>query len=367
LRGAPPPWHSSGMRVRTALISAGMAAMSFLALMAAQAQATKHVRSQGDVFTLYSTLDESVAAPLIDAFLARNPGVSVDYHDLLAVEIAQRIVAETDAGGTTADFAFSSAMDEQIKLANDGYARAVDVVAADFWPEWAKWRETAFALTYEPAVIVWHKPSFPQGAPRSRLELLDWLKSAKGAGGIGTYDIERSSVGFLYLARDAEHFADVWSLIEAMAGAGLETYPTSRDIIERVATGELALGYNILGSYAMEQAARAPDLGVLLPADFTVVVSRVGLVPRAAARPDLGQRFLEFLMSKEGQSIMADTLHLAALSPQVEGGNTARAMEARIGAHMKPVPVSPGLLAYLDSANRARLVRKWRDALEAGP
>jgi iron(III) transport system substrate-binding protein len=328
-------------------------------------EAPQATAAADDVLTIYSTLDESVATPLIDAFRAQNPGVSVAYHDLLAGEMAQRIVTETDTGQPTADFAFSSAMDEQIKLANDGYARAVDIAAAEFWPQWAKWRETAFALTYEPGVMVWHKPSFPDGPPQSRLELLDWLKTGSGQGGIGTYDIERSSVGFLYLARDTEHFADIWSLIGAMSQAGLKAFPTSRDIIERVATGELALGYNILGSYAMEQAARTPDLGVLLPADFTVVVSRVGLVPRSAARPDLGKRFLEFLMSRDGQTIMAEKLMLAALSPQVGGENTARSMEARMGAQMKPVPVSPGLLAYLDRANRTRLIRKWREALAA--
>ena len=32
-------------------------------------------------------------------------------------------IAETDAGQPTADFVFSSAMDMQIKLANDGYAQ----------------------------------------------------------------------------------------------------------------------------------------------------------------------------------------------------------------------------------------------------
>ncbi len=107
-------------------------------------------------------------------------------------------------------------MDLQIKLANDGYAQPVEIEAARDWPQWANWRDTAFALTYEPGVIVWHKPSFPNGPPQARLELLHWLKTKDAAGRIGTYDIGRSSVGFLYLARDAEHFADIWSLVAAM-------------------------------------------------------------------------------------------------------------------------------------------------------
>lgn len=319
------------------------------------------------VLSIYSTLDQPLAAPLIKAFQAENPGVTVVYDDLLAAEIAARVIAETDSGGHTADFAFSSGMDLQVKLTNDGYALPVNVPLARDWPDWANWREMAFALTFEPGVLVWHKPSFPDGPPQSRLEVIDWLSRPEAMGRIGTYDVTRSAVGYLYLARDAEHFADIWSLVAAMGQAGLQTFPTSQEIIDRVADGRLALGYNILGSYADARARQEPDLGVLLLKDFTVVVSRVGLVPRAAARPDLGTAFLAFLMGREGQTIMAERLRLAAVSLEVSAENSARAMEAALGEQLRPVPVSPGLLAYLDQSKRARIIARWEKALSEAP
>ncbi|MDM7931930.1 ABC transporter substrate-binding protein [Tabrizicola sp.] len=317
-----------------------------------------------DVLSIYSTLDQPLATPLIMAFQARNPGVTVIYDDLLAADIATRVIGETDAGTATADFVFSSGMDLQVKLTNDGYAQPVSVPLARDWPDWANWRDMAFALTFEPGVLVWHKPSFPDGPPESRLEVIDWLSRPQAMGRIGTYDVTRSAVGYLYLARDAEHFADIWSLVAAMGRAGLQTFATSQDIIDRVADGRLALGYNILGSYADARARSEPNLGLLLLKDFTVVVSRVGLVPRAAARPDLGTDFLAFLMGREGQTIMADQLRLAAISLEVSGDNSARAMEAALGEQLRPVPVSPGLLAYLDQSKRARLIARWTAALQ---
>ncbi|MGL5009866.1 MAG: ABC transporter substrate-binding protein, partial [Paracoccaceae bacterium] len=145
--------------------------------------------------SIYSTLDTRLVAPMIGAFQARNPGISVVYEDLLAAEIAERVIAETDAGAATADFVFSAAMDLQMKLANDGYAQPVEI-AAD-WPRWANWRDTAFALTLEPGVMVYHKPSFPDGPPQSRLALIEWLRQTPPElrGRIGTYDIEQSAVG----------------------------------------------------------------------------------------------------------------------------------------------------------------------------
>lgn len=340
------------------LTLAGAARAESVTYAAPDATATKEL-------LIYSTLDNRLAAPLISAFQAVHPDVAVRYEDLLAGEIAARVMTETDAGRPTADFVFSSAMDMQIKLANDGYAQAVAVPAAHNWPDWANWQDTAFALTFEPGVLVYHKPSFPMGPPQSRLELMAWLRAAppEMQGKTGTYDVERSAVGYLFLARDAEHFPDIWSLLRSMAQAGVQTFPTSQDIIDQVADGRLALGYNILGSYAADQARLLPDLGLVLLRDFTVVVSRVALVPRAAASPDLGTEFLAFLMSREGQTLLSEKLRLPAVSLEVSGANSARAMQAALGDQLRPVSVSPGVLVYLDQAKRRRLFRLWHKAL----
>lgn len=318
--------------------------------------------------TVYSTLDEGLAAPLIRAFQEENPDVAVRYEDLLTGVIRDRVRAETDGQGETADFVFSSGMDLQMSLANDGYARPVLSVRSRDWPDWAQWQNKAYALTFEPAVLVYHRTSFPDGPPQSRLALMDWLSQApRGATGlIGTYDITRSALGYLFLARDEERFADVWDMIRAMAAGGLEVFPTSQDIIERVADGRLKLGYNILGSYAADQARLQPELGLVLLRDYTVVVSRVALVPRAARNPDLGEAFLGFLMSREGQEVLSRKLRLPAVSLEVSDANSARMMQAVLGEQLQPVGVSPGLLVYLDQAKRKRLLRRWESAIREG-
>jgi iron(III) transport system substrate-binding protein len=39
-------------------------------------------------------------------------------------------------------------------------------------------------------------------------------------------------------------------------------------------------------------------------------------------------------------------------------------MEAALGDQLRPVPVSPGLLVYLDQAKRARMLSLWNQALD---
>jgi iron(III) transport system substrate-binding protein len=328
----------------------------------------KSGQADAAVLTVYSSLDEPLARPMIRGFQDANPDVAVKYEDMLTGDIYDRIVKETDAGEKTADFAFSSAMDLQVKLSNDGYAQVSNLPMSAAWPKWANWRNTAYALTFEPAVFVYHKPSFVhEPVPSSRAEFVDYLKRKgnKVYGRISTYDIERSGVGFLFMARDQEQFGDIWSVIGAMGAAGVKLYSTSSAILERVADGRFVLGYNILGSYAADWASRYPDVGIVLPKDYTVVMSRIGLVPQAAAEPELGRRYLAFFMSKAGQTIMARELQIPAVSPEVAGENTANTLQELLGAQLRPVPVSPGLMVYLDQVKRARLIAHWNEVLRA--
>lgn len=318
---------------------------------------------------IYSSLDDDLARPLIQAFQQRRPDLAVRYENLLTGTLHDRIVAETEAGSGTADFAFSSAMDLQVKLANDGFALPVVTPDTPDWPDWANWRDTAYALTFEPAVFVYHKPTFRDHPPPStRAELLAWMAEhpAEARGRIGTYDVARSGVGYLFLARDQELYPQIWDIVREMGRAGVRQYPTSADILGRIADGRLAVGYNLLGSYAADWARQHPDLGVILPRDFTVVVSRVALVPRAARAPDRGAEFLGFLMSPQGQALLSRTLRLSAVSLEVGGqALPAGGMAGLEGVRLKPLPVSPGLLAYLDQATRARLLARWNAALSA--
>lgn len=347
--------------IATALtLLAGMASAETTLFPAPSGTALRELR-------IYSSLDSELAQPIIAAFQVKHRDLSVHYEDLLTGELHDRIVAETQSGQKTADFAFSSAMDLQIKLANDGNARPVITPDTATWPDWANWRDTAYALTFEPAVFAYHKPSFAgQDAPATRADLTRWMADHpdQARGRIGTYDVARSGVGYLFMARDQELYPGIWSVVAAMGRAGVQQFATTSELLERIADGRLAVGYNLLGSYAADWARRHPDVGMILPRDFTVVVSRVALVPAAAGNPDLGAEFLAYLMSPEGQSLLSRTLRLSAVSLEVAGQPTpAGGLTDLAGLRLKPVPVSPGLLAYLDQATRAKLLARWNAAL----
>ncbi len=107
--------------------------------------------------TVYASTDLKVAQPLIAAFEARYPGIRVHYQDLNTIELNQRFLAETAALGgkrpapdaAFADVLWSTAMDLQIKLVNDGHAQRYASPERAGLPGWAVWRDEAWGTTFE--------------------------------------------------------------------------------------------------------------------------------------------------------------------------------------------------------------------------
>src|SRR5450432_2034023 len=101
---------------------------------------------------IYSTMDSAEAAPLIADFEALYPKIEVQYNEMNSPEVYGRFIAESESGAGSADITWSSAMDLQIKLANDGYAETYKSPEARSLPEWAVWHDEAYGTTFEPAV-----------------------------------------------------------------------------------------------------------------------------------------------------------------------------------------------------------------------
>ncbi len=170
----------------------------------------------------------------------------------------------------------SSSVDQLLKLANDGCAEAHTSPETARVAEWANWRDEVFGFTYEPAVFVYNTRLVPPAeVPRTHVELADLLRERLDyyRGRVGTYDIRLSGIGYLLAFNDARQTTTVFGrLLESMARASAVARCCTGEILEEVAKGNLYIGYNMLGSYAYEAALRHPDLRVVVPRDYTLVL-----------------------------------------------------------------------------------------------
>ena len=77
-----------------------------------------------------------------------------------------------------------------------------------------------------------------------------------------SYDAEKSGVGFMLVNQDAKLFPQFWDLVKAMGARGVNLQSSTGTMMERIASGENLIGYNILGSYAITRAKKDPSIGV---------------------------------------------------------------------------------------------------------
>jgi iron(III) transport system substrate-binding protein len=316
---------------------------------------------------VYSTTDNTAAAQLLRDFAELYPKVRVEYLELGSGELYTRYRAEIAANADTADLLWASSMDGQVGLANAGHAATYASPEIPSLPKWAIWRNQAFGTTYEPITFVYNKGLLPAAdVPRDHAALLALLKGRTAAfkGKIAAYDPERSGTGYLLANQDARHFADAWELFRAFGQNALALRTAAADIMEGVIQGEQTIGYGVFGSYARTRAERVPELGIVIPRDYALIMSRVAVISTKARRPNAAKLFLDYLLSRRGQTVLGSRADLYALRDDVAGPTTARGVAEQIGDTAKPIPIDAQLLEPLSETSRREFTRKWRAAMK---
>ncbi|MFZ1773261.1 MAG: ABC transporter substrate-binding protein [Rhizobiaceae bacterium] len=320
---------------------------------------------QASLLKIEASGDIEAIRPLIEDFQAANPAISVTYSDSLTNDLYALLQKECDARRPFADLVFSSSADHIVKLANDGCAQTHVSPETNAAPAFARWRDEVFGFTFEPAVIVYNRTLVPQAdVPHSRDALADLLrnKAALYSGRIGTYDIARSGIGYLFSAHDAQQSSAYGRMLEGFGRASARLYCCSGDLLGDIASGKLLIGYNVLGSYAYGRLKAGAPIGIVLPDDYTLVLSRAAFIPAAAPNPAAGKMFLDYLLSVRGQRIAAErSFYFAFGKPAPEGVDAPDA--DRLPGIWRPIAIGPALLAVTDAHKRQRMLREWNEAL----
>ena len=355
---------------------AALCAASMIAMLAALAPAPVHAQGPGashEIVTRFparenSGLALSVAGPTdtpVFATLARGfqqarPDIAITYREIGSRELYEQAAA---AKLGSVDVLINSAVDLQIKLANDGYAMHYKSPYAAELPPWAVWRSEVFGFTFEPAVMVYNTKRFTdQTAPRSRQALLRLLEqdSASLYGKVGTYDISASSVGYLLASQDDLASSNFWGLANAMGEVNVQLYASSAAILDNIEQGKLDLGYNVLGSYALARQAAGHPIGIVIPQDYVLVLARSALIARSAKHPEQARAFIDWLLSPQGQIIVNSQAGLGAVMPDSAQSPTRESLLKSSQGIVQPIALNPTLLVGLDRQRHDRFIQNWK-------
>lgn len=315
--------------------------------------------ASGRTLTIAGPTDTPVIRPLIEGFQRERPDVTVVYREIGSLELYRAAVGKQLQD---VDVLISSAPDLQIRLANDGYAMSHPSRYARDLPPWAKWRNEVFGFTFEPIVIAYNPRRFsPETAPQSRQALLRLLErdEVRLRGRVGSYDIAVSNVGYLLAEQDELVSSNFWGLANALGRVGVRLVASSGEILDAIERDELDLGYNVLASYALDRQRAGAPIGVVMPEDYMLVLSRSALILRSAPQPDLARALVDWLLSPVGQMAVASQSALGAVVPGTPGEWSIDTWQARARGIVQPVVLSSMLLAGLDQQRQTRFIQNW--------
>jgi len=324
---------------------------------------------QTEMLSIHAATDLYALEPLITDFQSLSPGTAVEMVEYVTNDLFAAAARACTDDRRLGDVYLSSSVDQLVKLANDGCAQRVAGVNLTSAARWANWRDEVFGFTYEPIVMVYHKDSVPaDDVPRTHLELAELLRreADRYRGKVGTYDIRLSGIGYLLAFNDARQTTTTYGrLLESLGRAQVVVRCCTSEILDEVAAGRLLIGYNMLGSYAYERVRRGEPIGIVMPADYTLVLSRGAMIPSQSATPALAARFVDYLLSPRGQSIGQTKSFFfgsdGTTPAGIEGPDVVTSGIAR------PIVVGPTLLAVQDAARRKRFLDDWTQSMIQNP
>lgn len=314
---------------------------------------------QSTTLEVVAALDLPVVQPLLEAFEQAHPDIQVSFKDRSTLEVDER----TRLADPAPDVVISSAMPWQMARVNEGLAQPLDSEAAQHWPAWAKWRNEVFGFTFEPIVTAYRLDlARHMTPPQTHADLHAILNSHRGLlrGRVTTYSPAGSGIGYTLAQQDARYSPRFWDLVAALGAADVSLEGSTQAMLEGLTDGRYWLGYNLIGSYALQWARSHPEVIVQIPSDYALVMMRMAFIHRDAPNVAAARTFMNFLLSEAGQRILAGDTPLFSVLPDVVGPYTAQRLRDQVGERLYPIPIDASLLAFVDPMRRNVFMSRWR-------
>ncbi|SIS72350.1 ABC transporter substrate-binding protein [Paracoccus saliphilus] len=342
--------------MRDPVLAAIRAAFLFLTLAASAAayevEEERYFGPEGGrEISVLSTTDLDSIAPVLEDYIASHPNQRIRYEQAASVEVFRAIHEER----VPFDLVMSSAMDLQMKLANDGFAASISPETGAL-PSWARWRDQLYGVGLEPVVTLASRQGLGDlPVPRTRRDLIAMLREhpERFDGRIASYDPQESGVGYFLISQDSRQSEGFWRLAEVMGRLNARLFCCSGEMIDELRAGRVAIAYNVVASYAARFAPEDPDIVRVALEDYTLAIVRSALVPTNAPNSQDATDLLSYLLSEPAQRKIAASANVALIP---ETG-------PKPSIHLRPIRLDTGLLVYDDQLRRAGLLAEWNAAM----
>ncbi|NLQ17999.1 ABC transporter substrate-binding protein [Marinomonas sp. M1K-6] len=323
--------------------------------------------TKSDVLLVHGALNRDSIAPLFQAYQEKYPQVTVAYFESNTRQLYEQFLSQPSS---RPDIMISPAMDLQFKLANDGYALAYDSPELVNIPRDAHWRNELFGFTYEPIVTAINSDILVgEALPQSREQLLNLIRSKNHLldDKIGLFDIQQSGLGYLAWAYDGQQARSYGRLLEAFGTHQARLYTDTSAMLNALLKGQIFIAYNLVGAYSYQWSQQYPWIKTIMPTDYTSVIMRTAFIARDTQQPKLAQRFIDLLLSPQGQQLLANQSGITPISPKAVGPYSRDELNKLPHGIFRPIPLGLELLIQTDEAQKQIIFTEWDNAMLSSP
>lgn len=246
---------------------------------------------------LYTSQPNTDAQQTVDAFMAKHPGVKVEWVRDGTPKILARLRAEIEAGQPQADLLLIADVVTMEGLKKEG--RLLAYPGADissFDPALMDRDKTYFSTKLITTGIIYNtKAPF---VPKSWQDLTD--KRARGL--IAMPSPLASGAALIHAVTLTENLPGGWAYFKALGANEAQAAGGNGDVLKAVSGGDKLYGM-IVDFMAIREKAKGAPVDFVFPSEGVSAVTEPVAILKTSKNPELAKTFVDFLLSPEGQSL----------------------------------------------------------------
>jgi len=317
-----------------------------LTTLAALALSTAAFAEVTSALVLYTSQPNEDAQKTVDAFMAANPGVAVEFVRDGTPKIMAKFRAELAAGAPQADvllIADSVTMEglkaEGLLMAHpDADISAYEPGIMDADKTWFATKLITTGIVYNTSAPVKPASYADLLAPEVTAAFMMPSPLASGAATIHMVAVTGTELG--------------WGFYETLAKQGAVADGANGGVLKAVAGGEKLYGF-LVDFLAIREAAKGAPIRFVFPTEGVSAVSEPVAILANTANPDAAKAFVDFIISQPGQQLAADMGYL----PAHPGVTPPAGFPARETIRILPFDAAKALAD--EAANKARFTEMF--------
>ncbi len=255
---------------------------------------------------LYTSQPNEDAQATVDAFKAANPGVEVAWVREGTTKIMAKLMAEIEAGNPVADVLLIADTVTMQRLKESGHllphkspeAAGYDAALYDADGAYYSTKMITTGIVYNTSADM--KPAGWQDLVKPEAKGLVTMPSPLTSGAALIHAETLSAIPGLG-----------WDYYKALAENGATAAGGNGGVLKAVATGEKAYGM-LVDFMAIREKAKGAPVEFVFPAEgVSAVTEPVGIL-KTAKNVDAAKKFVDFLLSEEGQKVAAKMGYIPA-------------------------------------------------------